>query len=52
MVDMWPESLLREDLESTRILGFDRSEDSFIFEEVHTTGRVDHFTTYLEGDER
>jgi hypothetical protein len=47
MIDMRPKSFLIEHLERSMIV-LDTLEYSFIFELIHATGRVDHFTSYFE----
>lgn len=50
-VYMRPEMFLIYDLERSRIFRWYRFEDSFVFYEIHTTGRVDHFSTDFQSDD-
>ena len=49
MIDVGPEVFLTYDLKCTRIFRHDCFEDSFILEEIHTAGRVDHLSSYFQG---
>lgn len=51
-VDMWPEMFLIGDLECPRIFRSDTLEYSLILDEIHTAGRVDHFSSDLKCDDR
>lgn len=50
MINMWPKTFLENDLESAWIFLCYAFEYSFIFEEIHTTGRVYHFSSDFECD--